>query len=80
LAESFLAVLRQAARRGESFDVSTGMPTSLLPSPTAQTWLEFAQAYVDVKWPRAAAKTRDSLNDAGPSRSHCAWCRSCGST
>jgi uncharacterized protein (DUF2267 family) len=64
LAEAFLAELRQAARAGEAFDVATGLPTSMLPAPSAQTWLAFAQAYVDVKWPRAAAKTRDSLTDA----------------
>ena len=64
LAEAFLAELRQAARTGEAFDVATGLPTFMLPAPPAQTWLSFAQAYVDVKWPRAAAKTRDSLTDA----------------
>lgn len=64
LAEAFLAELRQAARAGEAFDVATGLPTSMLPAPSAQTWLAFAQAYIDVKWPRAAAKTRDSLTDA----------------
>ncbi|HZY77442.1 MAG TPA: hypothetical protein VFE40_14080, partial [Jatrophihabitantaceae bacterium] len=45
LAEAFLAELRQAARAGEAFDVATGLPTSMLPAPSAQTWLAFAQAY-----------------------------------
>lgn len=64
MAEAFLAELRQAARRGEAFDVATGMAVSMLPPPEAMSWLAFAQVYVDVKWPRAAAKTRDSLTDA----------------
>jgi integrase len=63
LAESFLADLRQAARRGEAFDLTTGLPLSMIPT-TGPTWLEFAQRYIDMKWPHAAAKTRDSLTDA----------------
>ncbi|MEV4526074.1 site-specific integrase [Streptosporangium sp. NPDC049304] len=64
LAESFLSDLRQAARRGEAFDMETGLPSSLLAVKSAATWFSFALAYVDMKWPHAAAKTRDSLTDA----------------
>ncbi|MFF3437918.1 tyrosine-type recombinase/integrase [Streptosporangium sp. NPDC002721] len=64
LAESFLSDLRQAARRGEAFDMETGLPLSLLAVKSAATWFSFALAYVDMKWPHAAAKTRDSLTDA----------------
>jgi hypothetical protein len=63
LAESFLADLRQAARRGEAFDLTTGLPLSVIQTK-GPTWLEFAQRYIDMKWPRAATKTRDSLTDA----------------
>ncbi|MBB2908771.1 integrase [Streptosporangium becharense] len=64
LAESFLSDLRQAAKRGEAFDVETGLPLSLLAVKNAVTWFSFAMAYVDMKWSHAAAKTRDSLTDA----------------
>jgi integrase len=64
LAETFLSDLRQAARRGESFDVETGLPESMLRVKNAVTWYAFVMAYVDMKWPHAAAKSRDSLTDA----------------
>jgi integrase len=64
LAEAFLAELRAAARRGELFDTGNGLPDSMQPADAGLTWLEFAQQYVDMKWPRAAAKTRDSMTDA----------------
>ncbi len=63
LAESFLSDLRQAAKRGEAFDVDTGLPESMVKAKDARTWLEFAQAYVDVKWPHLAAKSRDGLTE-----------------
>src|SRR6266496_2204054 len=63
LAEAFLSDLRQAARRGERFDIATGLPESML-ATSGPTWLDFAQRYVDMKWPHAAAKSRDSLTDA----------------
>jgi hypothetical protein len=36
----------------------------MLKVKSAVTWYFFALAYVDMKWPHAAAKTRDSLTDA----------------
>jgi integrase len=63
LAEDLLSDLRQAARSGEPFDLDTGLPLSMIQT-AGQTWLEFAQRYIDMKWPHAAAKTRDSLTDA----------------
>ncbi|GAA0970291.1 tyrosine-type recombinase/integrase [Acrocarpospora macrocephala] len=64
LAESFLSDLRQAAKQGEAFDLDTGLPVSMIKVKNATTWYGFALAYVDMKWPHAAAKTRDSLTDA----------------
>ncbi|MEV4455783.1 hypothetical protein [Microbispora sp. NPDC049633] len=64
LAESFLSNLRQAAKNGEAFDMVTGLPVSMLKVKNAVTWYSFALAYVDMKWPHAAAKTRGSLTDA----------------
>ncbi|WP_331282733.1 hypothetical protein [Herbidospora cretacea] len=64
LAENFLSDLRQAAKRGEAFDVDTGLPVSMLQAKKATTFYTFALAYVDMKWPHAVAKTRDSMTDA----------------
>lgn len=64
LAESFLSDLRQAAKRGESFDVDSGLPVSMLRQQSAVTWYELVRAYVDVKWPRHPAKTREGMLDA----------------
>ncbi len=64
LAESFLSELRQAAKRGEVFDLAEGLPLSMRRAKQATSWFAFVLAYVDVKWPRAAAKTRDSMTDA----------------
>jgi integrase len=63
-AESFLSDLRQAARSGQAFDTDTGLPGSMMPTSQVRSWLAFCLAYVDMKWPSAAPKTRDSLTDA----------------
>lgn len=62
-AKSFLSDLRQSAKNGEAFDTDTGLPLSMLKAATARTWLEFARAYVNARWPHAAAKSREGLTD-----------------
>lgn len=62
-AKSFLSDLRQAAKDGEAFDVDTGLPVSMLKAATSRTWLQFARAYVEARWPHAAAKSREGLTD-----------------
>ena len=64
LAENFLSELRQAAKRGEAFDTNEGLPTSMRRAKHARSWFAFVLAYVDMKWPRAAATTRNSMTDA----------------
>lgn len=64
LADSFRSDLVAAARRGEAFDIVEGRPVSMLRAENTMTWFEFAQAYVDMKWPRAAAKSRAGNADA----------------
>ncbi len=64
LDESFLSDLRQAARRGEAFDLETGLPESMIKAKDARTVLDFVKAYVEARWPHAAAKSRDSMSDA----------------
>ncbi|MGI5493218.1 tyrosine-type recombinase/integrase [Microtetraspora malaysiensis] len=44
--------------------METGLPISMAKVKSAVTWFAFVLAYVDMKWPHAAAKTRDSLTDA----------------
>jgi integrase len=63
-AENFLSDLRQAARRGEAFDTETGLPDSMLTAKQAHSWYTLCLAYVDMKWPHAAPKTRDAMTDA----------------
>ena len=64
-ADNFLSDLRQAARNGEAFDTDTGLPDSMITTTSrGRSWLEFCLSYVDMKWPSAAPKTRDSLIDA----------------
>lgn len=57
-ADSFRADLLSAQRKGEAFDTDTGLPVSLARVANEMSWFEFAQRYVDMKWPRAAAKSR----------------------
>ncbi|MEO3813450.1 site-specific integrase, partial [Sphaerisporangium sp. B11E5] len=62
LADNFLSDLRQAAKVGEAFDITTGLPVSMLaPEPPAgPTFLEFAQSYVVGRWRTSAARTRET--------------------
>jgi integrase len=62
-AENFLSELRQAARAGEAFAVATGLPDSMM-TIRGRSWLALCLAYMDMKWPAAAPKTRESLTDA----------------
>ena len=64
LAESFLSELRQAAKRGEAFDIGEGLPVSMRRAKHAKSWFTFVLAYIEMKWPRAAATTRNSMTDA----------------
>jgi len=64
LAESFRADLLTAARKGEAFVVDTGLPMSASRATSEVKWLDCASAYLDSKWPRAAATYRRSLSEA----------------
>ncbi len=64
LADSFLSELRQSARRGESFDVATGLPESMDKAANATTWYAYVLGYVDKRWAGAAAHTRKSTLEA----------------
>lgn len=66
LADNFRSQLKQAANAGEAFDTGTGLPDSLVEQTVlaVESWLEFAMAYVSMKWPGAAGKSRTSIVDA----------------
>ncbi|MEV0089114.1 tyrosine-type recombinase/integrase [Saccharopolyspora sp. NPDC050642] len=58
-AESFRSQLVTAASKGEAFLVEPpGLPVSMARQQSELNWFEFAQKYVDLKWNRAAAKSR----------------------
>ncbi|GAA3424620.1 tyrosine-type recombinase/integrase [Streptosporangium nondiastaticum] len=62
LAENFLSDLRQAARKGEAFDVATGLPVSMLADaePSGPSFMQFAQSYVVSRWRTTAPRTRET--------------------
>jgi hypothetical protein len=64
LAESFRSKLVVAQSSGEAFRVIDGLPVSMARAENDQPWFTFAQAYVDMKWRRAAAKSRSGNADA----------------
>jgi integrase len=64
LADNFRAKLMRAARKGEAFDTGSGLPESMLKEQEAVSWYEHALAYIEMKWPRAAANTRRSAVEA----------------
>ncbi|MFJ3501305.1 tyrosine-type recombinase/integrase [Streptomyces sp. NPDC090135] len=71
LAESRRSELWQAMRKGEAFDVETGLPESELRAAAAKenqrpdpSWWEFSREYMASRWRTAAAKTREGLADS----------------
>lgn len=65
LAESFRADLLSLARQGQLFDTTTGRPVSWRRSdPVLVSWYDHACAYVDMKWPHAAGKSRQGIADS----------------
>lgn len=53
-----------AIRKGEQFDVETGLPASEPRELNSPTWYEHACAYALMKWPNVAAKHRASIAEA----------------
>jgi integrase len=64
LAEGFRSDLVAAARKGEAFDLDTGLPVSVRRAAREMSWYEFSCAFVDMKWPRVAATTRRTHAEA----------------
>ncbi|WP_028926316.1 tyrosine-type recombinase/integrase [Pseudonocardia acaciae] len=64
LADSFRAELVAAARKGEAFRTSDGLPVSMGRAQNDMGFYDFACAFVDMKWGRAAATTRRTHAEA----------------
>jgi integrase len=64
LAEGFRSDLISAARKGEAFDVETGLPVSMRRAVSDVPWYTLACEYVDLKWPLVAATTRRTHAEA----------------
>jgi hypothetical protein len=64
LAENFRSKLVVVQREGVAFDEATGLPEPMARTRNARTWYDHAIAFVDMKWPRAAAKHRRSIAEA----------------
>lgn len=61
LADSFKSELIQAARRGEAFDIETGLPESMIRAARSVSWYQHARDYVDDRWDKVSAKQRISI-------------------
>ncbi|GAB3645989.1 tyrosine-type recombinase/integrase [Glycomyces tarimensis] len=62
LAQSFEADLRAAMNRGEAFDLTSGLPLSMVRAEEARnqpTWLEHARDYAAYKWDRSRGNSRE---------------------
>lgn len=70
LADSRRSELWQAMRRGEAFDVESGLPESEVRAAADAAdakpplrWFEFCRKYIAGRWRTSAAKTRESMAD-----------------
>lgn len=64
LADSFRAQLVSAQKQGVAFRIEDGLPVSMGREVTERSWFAFSMEYVDMKWTRAAAKSRAGNADA----------------
>ncbi|MEV6832833.1 hypothetical protein [Amycolatopsis sp. NPDC051102] len=63
-ADGFRASLLAAQRAGEAFDVVSGLPPSLTRPAGDMSWYALTVAYIDMKWPDAAATARQTMAEA----------------
>ncbi|MDE3724769.1 hypothetical protein PWG71_25565 [Nocardiopsis sp. N85] len=64
LAANWVSELREAARKGEMFDVETGLPQTKLRQLRDVSWFTHAREYVAERWPGMAGNTRVSTMEA----------------
>jgi integrase len=63
-ADAFRSELMTAARRGEAFSVSTGLPVSWQQQEPGLSWYTFTLAYANAKWPYASPNHRRGIAEA----------------
>ncbi|MFI5545595.1 hypothetical protein ACIA6E_17675 [Streptomyces sp. NPDC051815] len=66
LAESFRSGLVTAARKGEAFSLSTGLPVSYQSGAAGVKWYDFAVQFVDHLWERTSTDNRRNVVKALP--------------
>ncbi|PWI44666.1 site-specific integrase [Streptomyces sp. ICBB 8177] len=64
LAESRRAQLITAARKGEPFDIDSGLPKSMVDKKQDISWYEHARNYIEMKWDDSPGNTRRTLAEA----------------
>ncbi|WP_432188665.1 tyrosine-type recombinase/integrase [Streptomyces sp. Tue6028] len=64
LADSRRAQLITATRKGEPFDVDSGLPKSMLDKKRDISWYEHARKYIEMKWDDSPGNTRRTLAEA----------------
>jgi integrase len=60
-ADSFIAELRTATRKGEAFSLTTGRPVTWGRAGKDLPWYDFCASYVDMKWKNSAAHRRSNI-------------------
>lgn len=63
-AESRLAELRTAARKGEAFNAETGLPVSAIENRADRSWYEHVSVFVERRWAKVGGGQRRSMADA----------------
>ncbi|WP_410640673.1 tyrosine-type recombinase/integrase [Amycolatopsis sp. lyj-346] len=63
-AENFRSDLLSAQNKGESFDLVSGLPSSMTRPKGDMSWYDFTVAYIDMKWPDTAATARQTRAEA----------------
>ncbi|MET8847976.1 hypothetical protein [Amycolatopsis sp. NPDC004625] len=63
-ADGFRSSLLVAQRAGEAFDIVSGLPPSLTLPAGEMSWYALTVAYIDMKWPDAAATARQTMAEA----------------
>ncbi|MFE6691062.1 tyrosine-type recombinase/integrase [Streptomyces sp. NPDC057743] len=64
LADSFRAGLVSAAKKGEAFSLSTGLPVSHMSRAAGVSWYDFAIQFVDQLWERTSGNNRKNVAKA----------------
>ncbi|MEV1156937.1 integrase [Micromonospora chokoriensis] len=64
LAEGFRSELVTASRKGEAFDIGSGLPAAMRRETATMSWYDLACAFADMKWPHVAATTRRTHAEA----------------